>query len=382
MTGRQRKTFPLFCEKKSDFCVSSEKLSYICNVEKLGKQIGLLLQENDCVVLPGFGGFLIRPVGAHYADDEHLFLPPSRTVAFNSRLTENDGLLANRYMHDFQIGYNDAYRLVEKDIERLADTLATEGTASLPGVGVLQQDIQSAIHFTADNKGLEMPSLCGLDAIGIQTLSALSDNRKHVGAETSKPVITTTPKSIDIHIGKRFVHAISSAAAAALLLVLFALPMSRDQQPNVAGLNIASNSAKATAETTLVAETPSASESRSIYPFEAVITSKTESETISANESAVPQSTEATTPSESVAESGEKPYHIIIASLPNERNADLLVKKYTNKGFPETRILRVDNYVRISLASFAEKEDAVQRLREIRSDETYKHAWVFTEKKQ
>lgn len=369
-----------------------KKRSIFADVEKLGKHISTLLQDNDCVVLPGFGGFIARAASAHYAAGEHLYLPPTRTIAFNSRLTDNDGLLVRRYMSDMHTSYAQASRLVEQDIDALADMLATEGTATLPGVGVLTQDIHSTFHFSADRHGIDSPALCGLDAIAVsplRTLQAGSDTG------TAQPVITTTAKTIDIHIGRRFVRAASAAAATVLFALLLALPFSDGRQPNVAGLPLApfaavSSSAgtesSAVTPATATATTPATATaepaaSRSSYPFRTVVTahaSGTATETATATPAADTEAPAQQTPQ---AGSPAKPYHIIIASLPSERNADRLVEKYTARGFADTRILKVDNYVRISLASFADKDEAIRRLREIRADETYKHAWVFTEKR-
>ena len=65
----------------------------------LARHIELLLLEHDCVIVPGLGGFIANHADARYTgDEEHLFLPPYRTIGFNQQLQVNDGLLVQSYM--------------------------------------------------------------------------------------------------------------------------------------------------------------------------------------------------------------------------------------------------------------------------------------------
>ena len=63
---------------------------------ELSRHIEMLLLENDCVVVPDFGGFIAHYQPARYVEEEGIFLPPLRTVGFNPQLTMNDGMLTNR----------------------------------------------------------------------------------------------------------------------------------------------------------------------------------------------------------------------------------------------------------------------------------------------
>ena len=53
---------------------------------ELSQHIEVLLLENDCVIVPGLGGFV-----AHYTPaiqlEENMFLPPTRTIGFNPQLS-------------------------------------------------------------------------------------------------------------------------------------------------------------------------------------------------------------------------------------------------------------------------------------------------------
>ena len=53
---------------------------------ELAQHIEALLLENDCVIVPGFGGFVAHYAPATHVKEENLFLPPTRTIGFNPQL--------------------------------------------------------------------------------------------------------------------------------------------------------------------------------------------------------------------------------------------------------------------------------------------------------
>ena len=44
---------------------------------ELAQHIEALLLENDCVIVPGFGGFVAHYAPATHVKEENLFLPPT-----------------------------------------------------------------------------------------------------------------------------------------------------------------------------------------------------------------------------------------------------------------------------------------------------------------
>ena len=78
-------------------------------MNRLGKHIEALLLENDCVIIPDFGGFITYYTPASYVEDEHTFSPPVRSIGFNPQLKLNDGLLVQTYMDSYSAssGYSE-----------------------------------------------------------------------------------------------------------------------------------------------------------------------------------------------------------------------------------------------------------------------------------
>lgn len=85
---------------------------------ELARHIEILLLDNDCVIVPGLGGFVSHPVVARRIDDEGLFMPPGRTLGFNPMMKLNDGLLVQSYMTAYDVTYPEAVKLVEAQIGR------------------------------------------------------------------------------------------------------------------------------------------------------------------------------------------------------------------------------------------------------------------------
>ena len=59
---------------------------------ELAQHIEVLLLENDCVIVPGLGGFVAHYTPAMRVAEENVFLPPTRIIGFNPQLKMNDAV--------------------------------------------------------------------------------------------------------------------------------------------------------------------------------------------------------------------------------------------------------------------------------------------------
>lgn len=138
---------------------------------ELYKHIEVLLLENDCVIVPGLGGFI-----AHYRPavrkDDGRFLPPLRAIGFNPQLVMNDGLLVQSYMQAYNTDFPDATRKIEKAVEELKVELYQNGEVSFGQVGVLYYNMNGVYEFAPSAEGFFTPSLYGLGDFRIAALAA------------------------------------------------------------------------------------------------------------------------------------------------------------------------------------------------------------------
>jgi hypothetical protein len=129
------------------------------------KYISELLFEHDCVIVPGFGGFVgnYSPAWIHPA--RHAFHPPRKTLLFNVNLKQNDGLLANRISACEGISFSDALKTINSVVEEW-DTLLREGkTVTVEKVGRFSRSRDGAIQFEQDGTVNFLPESFGFSPL-------------------------------------------------------------------------------------------------------------------------------------------------------------------------------------------------------------------------
>ena len=110
-----------------NYLVFSDKCSNFAVVIELERHIEILLLDNDCVIVPGLGGFTAHHVEARYDEADGVFLPPLRTLGFNPQLKINDSLLVQSYIEAYDISYPEALRRIESEVDELCQRLANDG---------------------------------------------------------------------------------------------------------------------------------------------------------------------------------------------------------------------------------------------------------------
>jgi hypothetical protein len=109
-----------------------------------------LLWEYECVIIPGFGGILAGYRPAEMVLAEHTLYPPSKALAFNEYLNNNDGLLINHICQKANIDYNEATEEVEAWVKKTKQLLANNEEIYLPKIGRFYRDVERNLQFTAD----------------------------------------------------------------------------------------------------------------------------------------------------------------------------------------------------------------------------------------
>jgi hypothetical protein len=109
-----------------------------------------LLFEHDCVIVPGFGGFICNYRPAEIHPVLHYINPPSKSVSFNVNLTSNDGLLINYIAKTGGLSFYDAKELVSNWVEASKSLLKRNETLVLKKVGKIFSDIEGNVQFTPD----------------------------------------------------------------------------------------------------------------------------------------------------------------------------------------------------------------------------------------
>ena len=357
---------------------------------ELAQHIETLLLENDCVIVPGFGGFVAHYSPATRVKEENIFLPPTRTIGFNPQLKLNDGVLVQSYMSAYDTSFADASRIVEKEVNEFIGLLHEEGKAHLDNIGEIHYNIYGNYEFVPYDYKITTPSLYGLDSFEIHELSALQ--------QKEKVLIPTYPekekKTFEISINRAYLRNAAAMIAAIVLFFAFSTPVENTdvQKNNYAQLlpselfeqiekqsvaitpvyvkNDAAQQAKKFSASSASTKTSSAKK----HTTDKAKTSKP----IAVREvKVVKQETAAPAPAVKSQESANHPFHIIVAGGISLKDAEAIATQLKSKGFADAKALNTDDKVRVSISSFNNRDEATKQLLELRKNETYKNAWVL-----
>lgn len=169
---------------------------------ELERHIEILLLKNDCVIVPGLGGFTANHVPARFDEDDNTFIPPLRTLGFNPKLNINDSLLAQSYTEAYDISYPEALRRIADETNELKQCLNNNGYFSLNDIGTLFLNDNDTISFIPCEAGLLTPELYSLSSFDMKKLADMPSQNTiasktlvlpHQAVETVN--IDTTPMS-------------------------------------------------------------------------------------------------------------------------------------------------------------------------------------------
>lgn len=157
---------------------------------ELKRHIEILLLDNDCVVVPGLGGFVAHHIDARYDARDGVYLPPLRTLGFNQKLDMNDSLLAQSYVEAYDMSYPEAMRKIDEEVGELKSALERDGFYDLSDIGTLVLNADGRYEFDPCESGILTPSLYGLSSVDVPLL--LEDG----GAATIPAAIEMPVKSV------------------------------------------------------------------------------------------------------------------------------------------------------------------------------------------
>lgn len=372
---------------------------------ELAKHIEVLLLENDCVIVPGLGGFLAHRRTATHDKENNEFCPPTRTIGFNPQLTMNDGLLVQSYMTAYGTDFPDATRKIEKAVQAMKEELYQKGEITLHHVGTLYYSMSGIYTFEPDGNAFFTPSLYGLQSFGFQQLSAISHEEEAPIAQTEEP------SRKQISLTRRVLGNAVAVAAAVLLFFVLSVPVENTyvMEADYASLgteglfNSIRNRSMAT-NSLAQADRPAAEPTTENKKAKAIVPVAVKEEKVPARKAdATTGATIRVTPKKSQNDSvkqekkekkAEKPskkekkekaekkssnkYHIIVASLNSAEDARQEVERLRQKGFTNAQTINAENRFRVSIDNFDTQADAYRKANELHQKAGMEAAWVCT----
>ncbi len=342
------------------------------NMTELSRHIEILLLDNDCVIVPGFGGFMAHHRPAEFSEELRAFYPPQRTLGFNPQLQLNDSLIAQSYVEAYDISYPEAVRLIENEVEEVKQALAINGNYEFHGIGTITLTADSKYIFEPCTAGLLTPSLYALNTFQFNTLDkAIEQDAICVTIAQDVPVQqdaeTLNEEEIEeeeVEI-KNFLYSDNAisisipllkkiAAAAILLCFIFfnSIPAGR-------------GSGKVTTCSIIDTEL-----------ITSIVTPKANVATASVAALQVEPTPDEKKLEEEVDEE-EARYTIVLASKIGRKGANEFVESLKKKGLQNVRIEDKRNIRRVLCGKFKDKKEAIEALHNIRSSfSKMSEAWI------
>lgn len=364
---------------------------YFCIMIELAQHIEKLLLDNDCVIVPGLGGFVAHYTPSTRIEEEHLFLPPRRVIGFNPQVKINDGLLVQSYMETYNTNFADATRLVDKQVAELVQSLHEEGKADLQNIGQLHCSIDNTYEFTPYNNKITTPYLYGLTGFEMKALESI----RSVSTRKPEPDYLMPDKrnsrKVKFEINLKPSHWLNAAAMIAIVMLSFLLsaPIENTEvmKGNYASLLPDAILQKASRQSLALTPIMTQTGTQPVKPIKEHVLQTPQKQNkkvtvpvavreVKAN---VPAPTDKISQTETsvLSTPSVKKYHIIVASVSTENDARQLVKQLTEKGFKGASAIIGDGKKRVSIESCATYAEARQTLNEIQKDEAYKNAWIL-----
>jgi len=300
---------------------------------KLEDYISELLYRYECVIVPDFGGFVTNEISAKANHFTHTFYPPSKQITFNSHLKHNDGLLANHIASVENCSFNVAVSKIRSVVNDWKATLLVEAV-EISKIGNITLSKEGKLLFEPAASENYLTSSFGLNSFSSPAVKRLEYKEK------VHPLVIPTEEN-----KRKAPVFLKYAAAAAIVFTLGSF-----------GWNAYNN--KQYEEQLIAEQQQQKAVEQKIQQATFVIDTPLPTITLNVAKEV-------------------KNYHIIAGAFREPENADKKVKELIAKGF-DSQILGVNkwNLTTVSYASFADKEAALQALRNIKKTVS-SDAWLL-----
>lgn len=301
-------------------------------MKNLAQYIESLLIQHECVIVPGLGGFVTYRDKASIRNNR-LYAPAQR-VRFNHLLTYHDGLLAEAYMQDRHIGYSAALEAIKADIEQITTALNSGNTFILGRIGALSLSASNTIILKNEDCKF-LPENIGLPIVNLKQLATESND----------------DNTITLNIPRASSNVVRYAAMLIIVFIFSLLiPTPVTDSTHEASFYRVKN----------INPINSIDSIKSINSIDSMDTTKTQ-KTLNSQLSTL-----------------NSRYHLIIASLTSQAEAEEYIAHHTHFDRNQLIIIESKGKYRISAAGFNKYKDALQYMDSIRNDvPSAQKAWIM-----
>lgn len=343
---------------------------------ELERHIEVLLLSNDCVIVPGLGGFVAHHVDAYYDEEERQFFPPLRTVGFNPKLDMNDSLLIHSYTEAYDISYPEAENRVRKEVNELKRSIGTNGEYSLNNIGVLAANDNGTYDFTPCEAGILTPELYGLcpfefekaeetnkvPTINIDTIPVKAANTLTPQAAGTITDIETGENTISIKVSA--IRNVTAFVIAVVAFFFISTPLGSDKKPGMEMSKIENGVIYR-----LMPKDVMLGNIKNIGTIKRVYNSSPITKKDVMKKQEMPQAVQTI--------EKERYYCIVFASRITRKNAEAFAEQIRKKGLDNVNVIKDINGIKVVSGKYESKKDANEMLGKIKKDTDFNDCWIY-----
>jgi hypothetical protein len=155
-----------------------------------------LLFGHDCVIVPGYGGFIGNYTPAQIDRSSGTFTPPVKQISFNRNLNHNDGLLVGRISGSLNINYGDARTIVEDFVTDLRKKLGNGDKVIFDNIGSFINNQEGNVQFEPDRSSNYHLDSYGLESFQCFPLEGYDIRKRIIKYKDKDPVKQISIKRI------------------------------------------------------------------------------------------------------------------------------------------------------------------------------------------
>lgn len=310
----------------------------------VSKYIKELLFIHDCVILPGFGGFVANYKPADINENLNVGFPPSKAIGFNRNLSKNDGLLITRLAEAENLNYSEAEKSVLFFTEDIRVRIQRGEKVKLDQLGCFYNDRRHNLLFEPSKELNYLVDAFGLEQFELPKFSAL-------GVEKNKLVVISQIKVGTLFTAKRLWYA---AAAIPFVLTIALLPMNSERSflGNEASMGMMEGKKEITEK--IVQLKPVVSPPEELVIFEPKIKKEVKLDKLQ-----------------------DGRYYLISGSFTSIKNAEILKQELISKSYPAV-IIKNKNLYSVAVNQFDKRVDADFFKKKVIAKNPKAFCWVLT----
>jgi hypothetical protein len=185
------------------------------------KGIRELLFTHNYLVLPGFGGFVLKANPAHFGNSGTLLLPAAKTVSFNAQLRQNDGILAHWLQEKMGCGAKEALQHLQDFTGYCSGILTARRRLTVDRIGFFYLDFEGNTCFEPQADSNFLTESFGLGPVSIKEIETpvAEAKREPVFVDRTLSVSTETVEKTRRSYRRMVVPVLGSLLVFSLLLL-------------------------------------------------------------------------------------------------------------------------------------------------------------------